>query len=68
MTIHKLFTPEPTCIGGAVHFSIFNTVQNKLVPPTFKHYLLLPKSTEFTAFGRVLANSANFVPVNIQNS
>ena len=33
-------------------------------PTYYKHYLLLLKSTEFTSFGQVLANSANFVPVN----
>ena len=33
--------------------------------PMYKHYLLLLKSAEFTAFGRVLAKYINFVPVNI---
>ena len=32
--------------------------------PTYKHYLHLLKSAEFTAFGRVLANYVNFVPAN----
>ena len=33
--------------------------------PTYKHYLLLFKSVEFTAFGHVLANYVTFVPVNM---
>ena len=38
---------------------------SKCCAPTYKHYLLLPESAEFTAFGRALANYVNFVPLNM---
>ena len=36
-----------------------------LCVPTYKHYLLLLKSAEFTAFGCVLSKYVNVVPVNM---
>ena len=45
-----------------MHFSTFKKVQNALVP---QHYVLVLKSTEFIAFGHILANYVNFVPVNM---
>ena len=55
--------PEPT--RGAVHFFHIQYFLKCISVTTYKYYLLLLNSTEFTAFGRVLANSANFVPENI---
>ena len=66
MTVHKIFTPDSTrgcCALFHIQYS-----SKRISAPTYKHYLLLLKSTEFTAFGNVLANSAKYVPVNIQNS
>ena len=58
--------PEPT--RGCCALCHIQYCSKCISAPTYKDYLLLLKSTEFTAFGRVLANSANFVTVNIQNS
>ena len=55
--------PEPTR-GCCALFHIQNS-SKCFSAPTYKHYLLLIKSAEFAAVGRVLANYANFVPVNI---
>ena len=66
MTVHKLFHTrlhQGCCALFHIQYS-----SKCISAPTYKHYLLLLKSTEFTAFGNVLANSAKFVPVNIQHS
>ena len=62
----SFFTPEPT--RGCYALFHIQYSSKCISAPTYKHYLLLLKSTGFTAFGRVLANSANFMPENIQNS
>ena len=55
--------PEPTR-GCCALFHIQYSSKYFSVP-TYKHYLHLLKSAEFTAFGRVLANYVNFVQVNM---
>ena len=56
---------EPTSWYCAL-FHIQFTFSSKCVSaPSYKHYLILLKSAEFTAFGRVLANYVDFVPVNM---
>ena len=64
MTVHKLFS----CLNppGAGVLSLFHVKNSSkcFSAPTYKHYLLLLVSAEFAAFGPVLANYANFVPVN----
>ena len=63
MTVHKIFTPEPTrgcCALFHIQYS-----SKCFSAPTYKHYLYLLKSAKFPAFGRVLANYVNFVPVNM---
>ena len=65
MTVHSLFMPEPTrgcCAPFHIQYS-----SKCISAPTYKHYLLLLKSAEFTAFGHVLANYFNFVPVILSN-
>ena len=64
MTVHKIFG-EPTR-GCCALFQIQYTGSSKCFSaPTYKHYLHLLHSAEFTAFGCVLANYVNFVPVNM---
>ena len=63
MTVHKIFTPEPTrecCALFHIQYS-----SKCFIAPTYKHYLHLLKSAEFTAFGRVFVNYVNFVPVHM---
>ena len=59
----SFFTPEPTT-GCCALFHIQYS-SKCFSAPTYKHYLLLLKCAEFPAFGRVLANYVNFVPVNM---
>ena len=63
MTVHKLLTPEPTR-GCCALFHIQKS-SKCISAPTYKHYVLVLKSTEFIAFGHILANYVNFVPVNM---
>ena len=45
-----------------MHFSTFNIVQNALVP---QHINIIYIYLKVDAFGRVLTNYVNFVPVNM---
>ena len=68
MTVHKPFFKMPEPNRGCSALFHIQYSSKCISAPTYKHYLLLLKSIEFAAFGHVLANSANFVLVNIQNS
>ena len=60
----SFFMPEPTrgcCALFHIQYS-----SKCISASTYKHYLLLLKSTELTAFGHVLANSTNFMPVKFK--
>ena len=50
-----------------MHFFHIQYSSKSFSAPTYKHYLLLLKSAEFTAFGRVLAKYVNLMAVNMSN-